>query len=638
MNFDEIYDVVIVGAGVTGSIVASKMAENGKRVLILEAGSGKGLKQGGFNSFLDRFFTADIKSPIAPFPHSDNAPVDFGIGNYYVQEGPQNFGSNNTRVAGGTTLHWMGTSLRYLPNDFNLKSTYDRGIDWPIDYEDLEPYYQQAEWELGVAANVEDQEQLDPDRKLFGEGYEFPMEQLPPSYLEKTLGDLLDANPVSFKVAGEKIKLGVARTPTSRNSIPRKSTPEKDLIDPRNGGKLDDYYRPIGDPDAPYSRGQRCQGNANCIPICPVQAKYSALKTLRGAMEHSPDRIDVVTQAVASQVEIEPDSGRVSGIRFKRYLDPNSANFTEHVARGKVYVIAAHAIETAKLLLASRAANSSDMVGRNLMDHPFVLTWGLMPDPTGSYRGPGSTSGIPQFRDGKFREDFAAFRIEIGNWGVDFPNGTPEMTVRSLVDRKAFSEIFGGAPHPEQIRQNGFDDDLFGTELLEEIKRVCSRQFRIGFELEQLPETQNRVTIDERHKDAIGNHRPVIHYELDKYCRAGIVQTKRVWDEFCKQNESAGVVDETDDYKIPNPIRAGDFEDDEGNRYEYNGAGHLCGTHRMGSSSRDSVVDPKQRTWDHENLFLVGCGNFCTVGTANPTLTAAALAFQAAENILKELG
>ena len=169
MNFDEIYDVVIVGAGVTGSIVASKMAENGKRVLILEAGSGKGLKQGGFNSFLDRFFTADIKSPIAPFPHSDNAPVDFGIGNYYVQEGPQNFGSNNTRVAGGTTLHWMGTSLRYLPNDFNLKSTYGHGIDWPFNYEDLEPYYQQAEWELGVAANVEDQEQLDPDRKLFGE-------------------------------------------------------------------------------------------------------------------------------------------------------------------------------------------------------------------------------------------------------------------------------------------------------------------------------------------------------------------------------------------------------------------------------------------------------------------------------------
>jgi choline dehydrogenase-like flavoprotein len=57
----------------------------------------------------------------------------------------------------------------------------------------------------------------------------------------------------------------------------------------------------------------------------------------------------------------------------------------------------------------------------------------------------------------------------------------------------------------------------------------------------------------------------------------------------------------------------------------------------MGSSAHDSVVNREQRTWDHSNLFLVGCGNMPTLGTSNPTLTMAALTFWAAENIIKDL-
>lgn len=629
---DKFYDVVIVGAGVAGSILGRQLAENEKRVLILEAGPGTGLERGGFQTFVDRFFVQNIKSPTAPFPHSINAPVNAPFSPYYVQQGPQNYGSNYTRHAGGTTLHWMGTCLRFLPEDFRLKSLYGHGIDWPIDYEHLQPYYQKAEWELGVAANVVDQELLDREVKLFAPGYEYPMERVPQSFLDKELERRMRG--LSVKVGGDDYKLATSSTPAARNSIPRSN-----LVDPRDGRKLDEdeYYRPVGAPDFPDERGQRCQGNSSCIPICPVQAKYSALKTLRSAIDNNRDRVEVITQAVASQVEIDPTSGRVAGIRYKKYYDPANSDFTEHVAHGKLYVIAAHAIETAKLLLASRVANSSDMVGRNLMDHPFVLTWGLMPEPIGSYRGPGSTSGIPQLRDGKFRKEFAAFRIEIGNWGVDFPNGTPHTTIRSLVDRKGFNEDNPNG-HPEDIRQKGHKHpkhDLFGKDLRAEIERVVSRQFRLGFELEQLPELSNRVTIDQRYRDAIGSFRPVISYRLDDYCRRGIVETKKISDQIYTKIK---VTDETRNYTPHNPIAAGSFTDDEGNRYEYHGAGHAAGTHRMGSSPKDSVVDADQRTWDHENLFLVGCGNFCTIGTANPTLTAAALAFKAAEKILKELG
>jgi len=71
--------------------------------------------------------------------------------------------------------------------------------------------------------------------------------------------------------------------------------------------------------------------------------------------------------------------------------------------------------------------------------------------------------------------------------------------------------------------------------------------------------------------------------------------------------------------------------------YNFWGAGHIVGTHRMGSSKKDSVVDKDCRTWDHDNLYLVGCGNMPTLGTSNPTLTTTALTFKAAEAILKHL-
>jgi choline dehydrogenase-like flavoprotein len=66
------------------------------------------------------------------------------------------------------------------------------------------------------------------------------------------------------------------------------------------------------------------------------------------------------------------------------------------------------------------------------------------------------------------------------------------------------------------------------------------------------------------------------------------------------------------------------------------GAGHLMGTHRMGANAKDSVVDSFQRSWDHKNLFLVGSGTFPTTGTANPTLTIAALSLRTGDRILRE--
>ena len=69
-----------------------------------------------------------------------------------------------------------------------------------------------------------------------------------------------------------------------------------------------------------------------------------------------------------------------------------------------------------------------------------MITWGLMPSNIGAFRGPGSTSGIPSFRDGKFRRVHASFRVEIGNWGWNWAAGAPFSTVSELVDKH---NVFG---------------------------------------------------------------------------------------------------------------------------------------------------------------------------------------------------
>ena len=247
------------------------------------------------------------------------------------------------------------------------------------------------------------------------------------------------------------------------------------------------------------------------------------------------------------------------------------------------------------------------------MDHLVMLTWGLFPKDIGAYRGPGSTSGMPLTRDGNFRKNRSAFRVEIGNWGWNWPKNTPESTLLDAVE-------------------NG----LFGEELIEHIKDQTSRQFRIGWEMEQLPSENNYITIDEKYKDDLGNYRPIIHYELNDYEKKGAVAATKLSNAVF---ERLGIESKTE-YEESAP---GYFEykytDECGEtifKSSFNGAGHVVGCHRMGTDKYNSVVDENQRSHEHPNLFVAGCGSLPTIATSNPTLTMAALAFKTADEIVKE--
>ena len=136
MSEDE-YDVVIVGAGVTGAIVAKTLAEKGgdkvQRILILEAGKDTGATAEGYRSYVKHYYEQSAKVPNSPYPTNNNAPSANVLDikkippspethGYLVQYGPLPFLSDYERAQGGTTLHWLGTCLRMLPNDFRMNS------------------------------------------------------------------------------------------------------------------------------------------------------------------------------------------------------------------------------------------------------------------------------------------------------------------------------------------------------------------------------------------------------------------------------------------------------------------------------------------------------------------------------------
>jgi glucose dehydrogenase len=632
-------DVAIVGSGFAGALIANELSQKGISVVILEAGAGV---PPNINGYMRQFYKASAKVPESPFPPKlkvqdtdpkliDPAKVAAGrptvltLGasswkdnsqSYLIQNGPKPFTSTYERVAGGTS-HWLGTSLRFVPRDFTMKTSYGKNEpnfllpDWPkaITSQSLSSCYSRAEAELGVSADVKEQSFLGID---FPKGYAYPMPKIPPSLLDQRIGEALSQlteHETGFLGMGKPVtEVKVRSLPAARNS-------------------------------EPYRNRRACAGNTNCIPICPIQAKYDPTITLNEATNRGAELLD---HAVASEIIIENE--RVSQINFIRYADEAGPGTGQGCVKARIYVIAANAIETPRLLLMSKnngrtpngVANSSDMVGRNLMDHPYYVGWGLLPPtakPVFPYRGPLITSGIGDLCDGPFRAKRAAFRVDIGNegWNYVIAGGAfgadPHVTTVDFVNGMNSSGL-----NKQDFNQLGKDNvALLGADLAHKLNDLISRQFRIGFLVEQSPDRNNRVTVSSKLKDALDLFRPEISYDISDYTKRGIIAAaqmkKLIFDKL-------GAKDFTN--PAPDDPALLDVTFD-GKPLTYGGAGHIMGTYRMGDDSKTSVVDSFQRSHDHNNLYLVGSGTFPTGGTANPTLTLSALALRSADSIASDL-
>ena len=615
-----ICDVAIVGSGFAGSLIANELSKKGIKVIILEAGPGI---QPNINNYMTRFYSASAKVPESPYPPAlADAPATVAAGRptalmlsksnwnkpdqAYLDQATsmRPFKSTYERLAGGTS-HWMGLTPRLVPNDFKMSDYRPDFPNWPIDYETVRPWYEKAEAELGISADVDEQRFAG---MTFSDGYSYPMPRIPPSLFDKRVGAAL------ARLTEDETKFLGTATPVTELRV-------RSLPAARNS--------------QPYRNRRACAGNTSCIPICPIQAKYDATITLNEATNSGAQLID---RAVASEVLVE--NNLISGINYITYEGETGPKTGNGCIKAKIYVIAANGIETPRLLLMSRnqiatgIANSSDMVGRNLMDHPQYLSWGLLPASTQvfPYRGPLVTSAIGDLCDGPFRTKRAAFRISLGNeaWSavVGGVGGDPHVTTLDFINGTNSSGL-----NKKDFTQLAEDNSaLFGPQLAQTLGNLISRQFRIAFAVEQSPDPNNRVTLSAV-TDALNLSRPRIAYDISDYTKQGIVTAFRVKKLIFNK---LGAQDFT---KTAEGDPAAFEETIDGNveQLTYGGAGHVMGTYRMGDDPRTSVVDSWLRSHDHPNLYLVGSGTFPTVGTANPTLTLSALALRTADKIVDVL-
>ena len=389
-------EVVIVGSGVAGALVAHQLAQAGVSVLMLEAGPRIERWR-----IVENFRNTPAKDDfMAPYPSTAHAPHPHYAppNDYLIFKGTHKYNSQYIRAVGGTTWHWAASTWRFLPNDFRMKTLYGVGRDWPVSYDELEPYYYRAEVELGVSGPNDGTDLGSPRRQPY------PMDHLPLSYMDQRFFDELNGK--GFTVVSE---------PVARNS-------------------------------RAWDRRPACCGNNNCMPICPIGAMYSGIIHVEKA-EKAGARL--IANAVVYRIEL--DGKRVAAVHYK---DPQGVS---HRVTGKQFVLAANGIETPKLMLMSEVGNSSGQVGRNLMDHPGTGVTFQADEDLWPGRGPMELTSIVDMRDGAFRSDYAGKKLHLNNM-AQTGSATRTALRLGLVGRKLNDEIRRRAART--VNFNSFHDIL----------------------------------------------------------------------------------------------------------------------------------------------------------------------------------
>jgi glucose dehydrogenase len=302
-------DVVIIGSGITAAMVADKLARTTKKsIVVVEAGD-DAIPMTQRGAMRERYL-AYGENPW-PDDHIEGLDVD----------GPL---QSRSMFVGGLAMHWGGVTPRFSPEDFRHRSVFGVGDDWPISYDDLDPYYQETEELIGVAGE-QGPPAMDP------RGKPFPLPPLPLTY---NLGLL--------KEWATKAGIATWSQPSAKTSIAFKNRPA-------------------------------CCRNDTCTPICPIGAKYSPDMTwqpLRAAK-----RIQLVTRTVVRRLVLDPSMKRISHAIAVDRGDPN----TPVEFHAKQFVVAGGYTWSSHLLLLSGVANSSGLVGKYLAGHRNVQAFIALP-------------------------------------------------------------------------------------------------------------------------------------------------------------------------------------------------------------------------------------------------------------------
>jgi len=343
-------NAIVVGAGAGGGVVAKELAEHGLSVVLFERGGWPDYDE-HINDELISQRTQVLGSAFGPDHRKHPRVRVYPDGSRQVVTPIRGDYGHNAACVGSGTVSYGAMAWRFMPEDFRMRSTYGHVEgstleDWPITYEELEPFYEKAEWEIGVSGD-DSQNPFAPPRKL---------SQPMPSFENNREGMVLAA-------ACRRLGLHPFPIPMLRNSVP-------------------------------YNGRPACIRNRTCVGFaCPVDAKNGTHNTVIPAAI-ATGNCEVRVHCQVAGIISEP-SGRIRGVS---YFDGEGKG---HEQTADLLVLAASATETARLLLNSRTdrfpdglGNNNDWVGRNLQGHAYTGAMGIFSDEITDYAGPGATFGF----------------------------------------------------------------------------------------------------------------------------------------------------------------------------------------------------------------------------------------------------
>ncbi len=520
-------DVLIVGAGASGAAVAYGLAETRMRIVCLE--------QGGWMNPLEYPSTGrdwEARGDMGISPNRRGLAADYPVNDRNSPISVANF-----NAVGGSMILYAGHYPRFHPSDFRVRTLDGVADDWPIDYETLAPFYAENDRIMGVSG-------------LAGDPANPPHNPpLPPVPLGKS---------------GSRLAQGF-------NDLGWHWWPSDTAIATEE-----------------YEGRDKCINLGACLSGCAQGAKASTDVTYWPMAMRAG--VEVRTHCRVREITVRPD-GMAGGAV---YIDGDG---NEQFQAAEVVIMACNGVGTPRILLNSSSslfpdglANSSGLVGKNLMFHPYSLIRGIFDEPVDGYRGPG-----------------------VCIWSQEFYETDPE---RGYV--RGFTYEINRGNGPVMAAQMGMSQGYvpWGDGHHAGFDSVFNRMTGMVGICEDLPEEHNTVTLDADLTDADGIPAPKIDYTLSDNSRRMLDFSI---DRATEVLKAAGAR-EVFSY-APIPV----------------GGWHLMGTARMGSDPDRSVVNEWGRCHDVKNLFIVDGSIFVTSGGVNPTRTIQALALYVADAMKQRL-
>ena len=516
-------DILVVGAGPAGSVVSHTLASRGLSVTCLEQGDW--INPEDFPGGKPEFELL-IKGAWAWDPNVRKLPQDYPLNVDRCDLPPIMLAA-----VGGSSVVYGAQWQRLMPSDFRVRTLDGVCDDWPIAYEDLAPFYNIVDGFLGISGLRGDPAYPD---------FDVPMPPLP-------------MGPAGMRMAAGMNRLGWHWWPGT-NAIP----------------------------SWPYKNMAQCVGWGVCERGCPAGAKasfdvgYWPHATRAGAQ--------LITGARVARITVDGRGYANGAIWFAR-------DGTEHHMSSNSVVLAANGIGTPRILLMSDdqrpggLANSSGLVGKNLMIHPNSVVAGLYDEEIQSWKGP---AGQLMYSLEFYETDLSRGFYRGSKWCLMPIPGV--LSVLEMFRNHPFAHRWGRQAH--------------------KLSNYAGRALTWFCIVDDLPKETNRVTLDDSLTDSSGLPAPRVTYRFSENTQRNLHFSA---DRAVESHEAAGAA-----HIFVLPVGP---------------SGHLMGTARMGNDPETSVVDRFGRSHDVPNLFIVDGSVMVTGGSMNPTASIAALALRTATHI-----